>query len=114
MSILTDIKTLLALRDTDAFDAEIVMFINSAFATLRNLGVGPEPAFKISKHEDPEDDETWDQFMEDQTDIESVKEYVWLHVRLVFDPPTIGGVLTAFQERLKELGFRLSTVTDNT
>jgi len=114
MSILLDIKTLLGIRDTDAFDTEIVIYINSAFATLRNFRIGPDPAFKIFKHEDPTDDEDWDAFMEDETDIDSAKEYVWLSVRLMFDPPTIGGVLTAFQERLKELGFRLSTVTDYT
>ena len=110
MGVLSDVKQMLAHRGDDtSFDVELIIYINSAFSTLRNLRIGPDPAFKITG-----DDETWDEFMLDEKDIELVKEYVWARVKLVFDPPTTSATMESLKEIRKELEFRLSTVTDNT
>ena len=108
MGILTDIKMMLGLREVDAFDAELIMFINSAFSVLRQINVGPDPQIVI------QDDSTdWSAFEEQSPNIQMVKEFVYLSVRITFDPPTVGAVMEAYQHRLKELAFRLQTVAEN-
>jgi len=102
MGILSDIKTMLGIRDVDAFDAELIIYINSAFSLLRQLGVGPDPQLVIS------DDATdWSVFEEQFKNIEMVKEYVYLSVKIIFDPNATGHVLEAFKNRLEELTWRL-------
>ena len=82
-SILTSIKKLLGItEDYENFDADIIMHINSVFMTLRQIGVGPEEGFFIE-----DKSATWTDFMGDETKIESVKTYMYMKVRLLFDPP---------------------------
>ena len=105
MPILSDVKKLLGLpEDYDAFDTDVMIHINSVFSTLHQLGVGPQDPFTI---EGPE--ETWGMFIEDQTKIQAVKTYVYLRVRLLFDPPAHAFLLTAVQDQIRELEWRLST-----
>ena len=106
-SILTSIKKLLGLdEEYTHFDNDIIMYINSALFRLRTLGVGQivegetlSPiAFKIS-------DKTavWSDLLEDRDDLESVKTYVYLKVRLIFDPPQTSFVIEAYNKQLQEL-----------
>lgn len=107
-SILVTTKKLLGMpEEYDPFDMDIVVFINSAFSTLRSLGIGPETAFSITDKE-----ATWTQFIGAQKDIESVKEYVYLKVRTVFDPPSNSFTLDAFKDRISELEFRLAVAAE--
>jgi hypothetical protein len=102
-SILGSVKKALGISpEYDAFDLEITMHINSAFATLHQLGVGPEEEFFIT-----DDSLIWDDFIGDMTGINSVKTYVVLKVKLIFDPPGTSFVLNAFQEQIKEYEVRL-------
>lgn len=103
-SILNSTKKLLGLpKDYDAFDQDVLIHINSAFSTLHQMGVGPETPYVV---EDAE--ETWGMFIEDDTKIQSVKTYVYLRVRLLFDPPAHAFLLTAVQDQIKELEWRLT------
>lgn len=103
MSILTSIKKLLGIaEDYEHFDQDIIIHINSVFMILRQLGIGPEKGFSIN-----DKSTTWKDYVSDLELIESVKTYVYLKVRLIFDPPT-GGVLEAIKETIQELEWRLN------
>lgn len=103
-SILDSTKKALSLpADYDAFDADIVMHINSVFATLNQLGFGPVNGFMI---EDAE--ETWDAFLGSDPRLNSVKSYMYLRVRKLFDPPESSILLQAMNEQITEFEWRLS------
>ncbi|QPL14660.1 hypothetical protein SEA_SCHWARTZ33_15 [Gordonia phage Schwartz33] len=103
-SILTSTKKILGIaEDYDAFDMDIIMHINSALSTLNQLGLGPEEGFMIL-----DDSEEWGDLLEDDMRLNSIKTYVYLKVRIIFDPPSTSFVLTAMQEQIKELEWRLN------
>lgn len=87
------------------FDNDLIMHINTVFFTLCQLGVTEEP-FVISGT-----DETWDEFHAD-TDLEAVKTYVYLKCRMYFDPPTNSALISAINEKIKELEVRLNYQVD--
>lgn len=87
------------------FDNDLIMHINTVFFTLCQLGVTEEP-FVISGT-----DETWDEFHAD-TDLEAVKTYVYLKCRMFFDPPTNSALISAINEQIKELEWRLNVAVD--
>ena len=107
-SILLSIKKMLGLdKDYDVFDPELIIHINSVFGTLHQLGVGPEDQFRISG-----DSESWTDFDTEGEQIDEVKDYIFLRVKLLFDPPSSSFVLSSFQEQLKELEWRLNVKAD--
>lgn len=104
-SILTSVKKGLSLEESEThFDDELIMHINSVFTTLNQLAVGPEIAFEITG-----DTETWEDFIGNIYNINSVKTYMVLSVRLIFDPPATSFVITAFENKIKEYEWRLNT-----
>lgn len=108
-SILNEIKKPLGLEaDYTAFDTDIIMFINTAISTLTQIGVGSSAGFSIK---DAADD--WPDFIGDATDLEDVKTYIYLKVRLVFDPPAVAAVLEAFNKTVSELEFRINMKVDS-
>lgn len=109
-SILTSIKKMLLIpEDYDHFDADIIMHINSVFMTLTQLGVGPSDGFYI------EDDSTdWTEFIENPNDLQAVKTYMYLKVRLVFDPSSLGSAtLAAYERQIQELEWRLNVAAES-
>ena len=112
-SILTSIKKLLGIAEEYThFDADIVMHINSVFMTLTQLGVGPSEGFYI------EDDSTyWEEFIEDPLKLQAIKTYIYLKVKLVFDPGSVGSsTLASYERQIQELEWRLNVAaeTENT
>ena len=108
-SILNSIKKLLGIPvEQDNFDTDIIIHINSVFTTLWELGVGPEERFRIM-----DDVATWDDFMEDDTIYDDLKSYMYLKVRLVFDPPTSSAYMTTMKELIAEYEWRLNVKADN-
>lgn len=102
-SILLSVKKMLGpSADYDIFDPELIIHINSVFGTLHQLGVGPEEKFVITG-----DSELWSDFTTEGEEIEEVKSYMYLRVRLLFDPPSSSFVLSSFKEQIKELEWRL-------
>lgn len=102
-SILTSVKKLANIAEDDpSFDQDLLMHINSVFADLAQLGVGPENGFEIHDSND-----TWDSFI-DVTQQNSVKSYMYLRVRLLFDPPTNGFAITAMEKQIEKLEWRLN------
>lgn len=103
-SILNSIKKLLGIdSEYDAFDEDIRIHINSAFSTLQQLGVGPRKGFVIAGPE-----EEWDSYISDSIKLESVKSYIYLRVRLLFDPPSHSFLIDSLSKQAKELEWRLS------
>ena len=103
-SILTSIKKLLGVPDDyDHFDSDIIMHINSVFMILNQLGIGPEEGFTIA-----DKTATWEDFLHSGKNLESVKSYVHLKVKLLFDPPMSSTVMEAMKQMISELEWRLN------
>lgn len=102
-SILDTIKSALGPDSGyDAFDTELIMHINSAFATLHQLGVGPKTPYHIF-----DQDNKWSEFVGVNDAIQMVKTYVYMKVRLIFDPPSNSFGITAFEKQCTEYEWRL-------
>lgn len=95
--------------DEMSFDGDLIMHINSAFADLHDLGVGPTDGFEIK-------DATlsWTEFCKDPPVLNSVKEFVYLSVKLNFDPPTQAALLASMERRYSKLEWRLNAKCDST
>lgn len=105
-SILDSIKKLLGITaDNTDFDEMIIIHINSAFTNLLQLGIGPTTGYKISSK-----DNKWSEFLSAYDQLESVKTYVYLKTKVVFDPPLNSSVLESFNANIKELEFRLDVM----
>ena len=103
-SILASIKKLLNVDVEDiAFDPDIILLINGEFMTLQQLGIGPEEGFSIRNY-----DECWTDFIEDEKLIHTVKTYIYMRVRMIFDPPASSVVADAYNNRIAELEWRLN------
>lgn len=108
-SILTSIKKLIGITEEyTQFDVDIMMHINSAFGILRQLGVGPADGFRISGKED-----TWDQFLQDEKKLELVKTYVYLKVKLLFDPPLSSAVIDCINREISQCEWRLMVTAES-
>lgn len=107
-SILLTIKKLIGPSlDYSVFDTDLIVHINSALMVLNQLGIGPENGFVVTG-----ESETWGDFLGDTNKLEGVKTYVYLKVRMVFDPPTTGALTDAYKEMIKELEWRLNVMVD--
>lgn len=109
-SILTSIKKLLGItEDYTHFDDDIIMCINSAFSVLNQLGVGPAEGFRIE-----DDSAVWSDFIDnDAKNFESVKSYIHLKVRLMFDPPSSSVVTESMNRMINEFEWRLNLTAES-
>lgn len=109
-SILTSIKKLLGIaEDYTHFDSDIIMHINSVLTILNQIGVGPPEGFMIE-----DDSAVWEDFISDSTKLQSVKTYVFLKVKLMFDPPLTSSVIEAMDRMIAELEWRLNVSAEET
>ena len=109
-SILTSIKKMLGITEecTD-FDADLIIHINSVLMILTQIGVGPSEGFFIEDKND-----FWDDFLEDDIEqLEAVKTFVYLKVRLIFDPPSSSAVAESFNRTISELEWRLHIAAES-
>ena len=107
-SILTSVKKLLGITEEyKHFDTDIVMHINSIFSVLNQLGVGPKDGFSIGGP-----DEVWSSFLPEGKKLEMVKSFMYLRVRLLFDPPTSSSAMEAMNRQASELEWRLNVAVD--
>lgn len=103
-SIFLDVKNFLEVEESfTGFDAKIRLAINSAIADLNQIGIGPEDGLIITGS-----DEGWNQLVGTATDYESVKLFICLKVRLVFDPPSSSFILEAINKQITQLEWRLN------
>ena len=107
-SILTSIKKLLGIEEEyTQFDADIIMHINTVFLNLTQLGVGPSEGFLIE-----DDTAIWEDFIGDSGQLQAVKTYMYLKVKLLFDPPLSSSVTESMNRMIAELEWRLNVAVD--
>lgn len=109
-SILTSIKKLLGITEEyEHFDTDLIIHINSVFSILAQLGIGPKDGFSIR-------DKTskWSDFLNDKNDkrLEMIKSYVYMKVKLMFDPPTNSSLLESMTRFTNEFEWRANVVVD--
>lgn len=108
-SILTSVKKMLGITEEyDHFDADIIMHINSVFMILTQLGVGPTEGFIIE-----DDTSTWSEFIPDVMKLQAVKSYIFMKVKLLFDPPTSSAVTEAYNRSISEFEWRLKVAAES-
>jgi hypothetical protein len=113
-SVLTTTKKILGLdAGYTAFDLDVITHINSALSILHQLGIGPTDGFTLV-----DDTTTWDEIMVIDDDVPNpllnmLKTYVYLRVRMYFDPPTTSYLITATEKQLTELEWRLGVVRES-
>lgn len=104
-SILTSIKKMIGpTAEYTHFDPDIIMHINAAFDDLRQIGVGPANGFAIE-----DDTAVWSDFVTDMTKFQSVKSYIYLRVKLLFDSSTLSSaVIQSYERQIDRLEWRLN------
>lgn len=106
-SILDSTKKLLSIPlESDYFDHDVLTYINSAFSTLKQLGAKIPSDFYVS-----DSTSTWDDIGGNPDVVPHIRSYVYLKVRMIFDPPT-GGVKEAYENQIKELEWRINSEDD--
>ena len=109
-SILTSIKKLLGIsKDYTQFDDDIIMHINTVFLNLTQLGVGPKEGFVIE-----DDSSEWTDFVDvnNNAQLHAIKTYIYLKVKLLFDPPLSSSVIESTNHMISELEWRLNVAVD--
>lgn len=108
-SILTSIKKLLGpTEEYDAFDPDIIMHINSLFLTLQQIGIVPNEGFFIS-----DKTSVWSDFVSDKVLVNAVKIYMYLKVKLLFDPPLSSSAVDSINRQISEYEWRINEYADN-
>ena len=107
-SVLTSVKKMLGItEDYTHFDADLIMHINTVFTILAQLGIGPVDGFSIA-----DASALWTDFVESNPLLESVKSYMYLRVRLLFDPPASSAIMEAINRQIVELEWRINITVD--
>lgn len=107
-SIFITIKKMLGIgEDIDAFDTDILVHINSSLTTLHQIGVGPPNGFTVI-----DETQTWSDFLSDDQLLNSVKTYLFLKLRLLFDPPTNSFLIDSINRELREIEWRLNITAE--
>ena len=108
-SILTSIKKLLGIdEEYKQFDVDIIIHINTVLMGLTQIGVGPEEGFAIT-----DEYSTWEDFIGDKPYLNSVKSYMYLRVRSLFDPPLSSAALDSMKKLADEFEWRLQVAVEN-
>lgn len=107
-SILTSVKKIVGIVEADtSFDPDIIMHTNTVFSILTQLGIGPADGFMIE-----DSTPTWDDFLAGDNRLNMVKTYLYLRVRLLFDPPQTSFVIESLNKQIQELEVRMSIVRE--
>lgn len=103
-SILNSTKKILGIDASyDAFDTDILVHINSVFSTLNELGIGPDEGFMIE-----DASATWDTFLGTDFRLNHIRSYVWLRVKLLFDPPSTSFAIESMNRQIEQLEWRIN------
>lgn len=109
-SILTSIKKMLGIQeDYEHFDTDLILHINSVLMTATQIGVGPAEGFAIQ-------DKTavWADLTNDEKKLNAVKSFVYLKVKLLFDPPANSAAMQSLKELASEFEWRLNVAAEST
>ena len=107
-SVLTSIKKMLGIvEEYTHFDADLIMHINSVLSILNQIGVGPSEGFSIEDKQD-----VWTDFIPQSPKLEFVKSYIYMKVKLLFDPPISSAAIESINRLTSELEWRIQVATD--
>ena len=103
MTILKDVKSVLdfASEEDDGFDSRLIMELEGIFGELSQLT-------QLNKDFVIDNDSNWEQLL-NTTDthlLRLVKQYVYLNIRIKFDPPA-GSVLTSLEKSIQSTAHRI-------
>ena len=108
-SIVVSIKKMLGLDDEyTPFDTDVIIHINTAFMTLCQMGIGPKEGFTVTDY-----DQTWDEFLTNKVMLGGVKTWVYLQVKMLFDPPTNSFVMDAYKTQAEQILWRLNVQAES-
>jgi hypothetical protein len=103
-SILDDVKKLLGLSPTDtSFDTDVIIHINSVFSIVTQLGLGSDGGIGIV-----DNTTTWTSLFGNDSQINDVKSYVFMRVKMLFDPPQTSFAIAAYEKQIQEFEWRLN------
>lgn len=104
-SILGTIKTALAISlDETSFDAELCIHINSVINALAQIGIGPKTGFLVTGSV-----QSWDDYIQNDLTKQMVKSYMFMKIKVLFDPPQSGATMEAYNKQIAEYEWRLQT-----
>ena len=107
-SILKSTKKILSVGEADtSFDVDIMLHINSVLSILTQVGIGPANGYSIE-----DDTATWDTFIGTDPRLNLVKTYLYLKVRLMFDPPGTSYAIDAMEKQIAEFEWRLNVIRE--
>lgn len=103
-SILITIKKMLGIdAEDDSFDMDIIVIINSIIPILTQMGIGPSKGYVVLSQEN-----LWSDYLKDNiVNLESIKTYIFLKTKLVFDPPANSTMIEAYNKMISELEWRM-------
>lgn len=108
-SILVTIKKMLGLEDSySPFDTDIIIHINSAILNLTQMGVGPKEGFTVTDY-----NEKWSDFLGSEVNLQAAKTYIYLQVKMLFDPPTNSFVMDSMEKQCEKLLWRLNVEAES-
>lgn len=107
-SILLSVKKMLGIPpEYEQFDPEIIIHINSVFSILTQLGVGSDEGFSIK-----DSTALWSDYIPEGKAVEDIKTYMYLKVRLIFDPPQSSAAIDAMKQLASEFEWRINVGVD--
>lgn len=107
-SILRSIRKMIGPDETYThYDTDLIIHINSVLAVLTQLGVGPSEGFFIQ-----DESATWNDFLGNDPKLEMVKSYVYMKVKLAFDPPSSSAVIDSMNRSISEFEWRTNIAAE--
>lgn len=107
-SILNTIKKACNVAEDDtSFDTDLIMYTNSVFMNLSQIGMVQADNFSIA-----DSSTTWDALLPEDDSLIAVQTYISLKVRTLFDPPASSAAMEAINKTIAELEWRINGKTD--
>ena len=107
-SILNTIKKACNVAEDDtSFDTDLIMYTNSVFMNLSQIGMVQADNFSIANSST-----TWDALLPEDDSLIAVQTYISLKVRTLFDPPASSAAMEAINKTIAELEWRINGKTD--
>ena len=108
-SILISIKKLLGITEEDtSFDTDIMIHINSVFSELTQIGFGPKEGYFITGK-----DNLWSEVIQDKKTLEMIKTYIYLKVKIIFDPPLSSSTLETYKQEVQRYEWRINSEVES-
>ena len=109
--ILTSVRHAIGLGEEHTYyDSDLILHINSTFDVLHQIGAGPTEGFAIEGEL-----ETWNDYFnrEPARVINFVKTYMYISVKLLFDPPQNSFLVKSLEDKQKEYEWRINVAAES-